>query len=212
MAVALRSPLHEDEQVLTVNWWLVRLLIGGAVLLAISLTVNLIQALRPPPLPYVFQVDSRGEPVGQVLPVRSVQAIPDAALRGRLADFVHNAFTIDKSSAEEHYLMTHVYAMLPKDSQAYQQLTDWYNRGGGAHVPELTGDKTWVEVHVTRTIKTSNPDEYQIDYQTVAHENNDQSQTVTNWRAILHVIAGRSDDPESIDLFVDNIDFAKDEK
>src|SRR5690348_10242284 len=100
MAVALRSPLHEDEQVLTVNFWLVRLLLGGAALLAISLTVNLIQALRPVPPPYVFQVDSRGEPVGRVLPVRSVQAIPDATLRGRLADFVHDAFTIDKSSAE----------------------------------------------------------------------------------------------------------------
>src|SRR5260370_901196 len=63
-----------------------------------------------------------------------------------------------------------------------------------------------VEASVSDTLKLSEKDTYQADYSTISHENNDQTHVTHKWRAILHVIVARSKDPESLGLFINEID------
>jgi type IV secretory pathway TrbF-like protein len=163
--------------------------------------------LQPPTPPFVLEVNNQGEPVGQVLPVTSVRVIPDAFLRARLGDFIHDAFTVDRDSDEEDYLYNKTQAMVT--GQAAQKLDGWYNRDGGKHHPKSIGPYSWIETSVTDTLKLAEKDTYQADWNTVTHDRNDQARTTQKWRAVLHVIVARSKDPESLGLFVDEIDLAE---
>jgi type IV secretory pathway TrbF-like protein len=205
MATALRdTPMYQDQIIAWHNqriWWVA---CGLFALLAVSIVDNIIYHLQPPPPPYVIAVNDLGHPIGQVLPVTSVQAIPDAFLRARLAEFIHNAFTVDRDSDEENYIYDNTQAMVT--GQATQKLDAWYNRDGGKHHPKIIGPYTWVEASVTDTLKLAEPDTYQVDYRTITHSNNDQVKTTEYWRAALHVIVGHSKDPESLGLFVNEMD------
>jgi type IV secretory pathway TrbF-like protein len=150
-----------------------------------------------------LEVNNQGNPVGQVLPVTSAQVIPDAFLRARLGEFIHDAFTVDRDSDEEDYLYNKTQAMVT--GQAAQKLDSWYNRDGGKHHPKSVGPYVWVEASVTDTLKLSEKDTYQADYSLVSHENN-QTVTKSNWRAVMHVIVARSKDPESLGMFIDELD------
>ena len=165
---------------------------------------NVVYHLRPAPPPYVLEVNNQGDPVGQVLPVTSVQVIPDAFLRARLADFIHDAFTVDRDADEETYLFDKTQAMVT--GQAAQKLDASYNRDRGKHHPKAIGPYTWIEASVADTLKLSEKDTYQADFSTSEHSNNDQTVTKSTWRAILHVIVARSKDPESLGLFVNELD------
>jgi type IV secretory pathway TrbF-like protein len=160
--------------------------------------------LQPAPPPFVLEVNAQGNPVGQVLPLRSAQDIPDALLRARLGEFIHDAFTVDRDSDEEDYLYNKTQAMVT--GQAAQKLDAFYNRDGGKHHPKTVGPNVWVEAPVTDTLKLSEKDTYQGDYMTVSHENNDQTRTTQKWRAVMHVIVARSKDPESLGMFIDELD------
>ncbi len=177
---------------------------GLLLVLAASVFDNVVYHLQPPSPPFVLEVNNQGNPVGQVLPVTSVQVIPDTFLRARLADFVHDAFTVDRDPDEEEYLYNKTQAMVT--GQAAQKLDGWYNRDGGKHHPKTMGPYAWVETSVTDTLKLAEKDSYQVDYKTTAHENNDQTHTVDQWRAIVHVIVGRSKDPEALGLFINELD------
>jgi type IV secretory pathway TrbF-like protein len=212
MAVALKqapetpkdSPIYTD-QVIACGYqrtWL--LAVGLIVLLAGMIADRIRLDLQPPAPPFVLEVNNQGNPVGQVLPVLSVRAIPDAFLRARLADFVHDAFTVDRDPDEEDYLYNKTQSMVT--GQSAQKLDAWYNRDGGKHHPKAIGPYTWVEASVTDTLKLAEKDSYQVDYRTIEHSNNDQTKTTQNWRAILHVIVGHSQDPEALGLFVNELD------
>ena len=91
MAVALKNlpdiepdtPAYTDRLIAWHNQrlWYVACGLGG--LLALSFAINLKHEYQPPPPPYVLEVNSQGQPVGQVLPILSVQAIPDASALAR---------------------------------------------------------------------------------------------------------------------------------
>ena len=211
MAVALKvpTPIHEDEQVITLNWWVSRGLFAAVGLLALSLIGNVIQVMRPTPMPAILEVNHQGEPVGRVYPVTSLQAIPNAIIRARLADFIHDAFTVDKAHDEALYLRNKTYAAIPKDSQAFQAMTDWYEKDDSKFDPSLKNFRAWVEAQPIATFALPAPDTYQIDFTMTVHANNDQNKIISKWRAILHVIAGHSNNPESGAMFVDNIDLER---
>jgi type IV secretory pathway TrbF-like protein len=200
----LNTPLYTDQLIAWHNqriWWMG---CGLLILLALSIGDNVFYHLQPTPPPFVLEVNNQGDPIGQVLPVTSVQVIPDAFLRARLADFIHDAFTVDRDPDEENYVFDKTRAMAT--GQAAQKLDAWYNREGGKHHPKCISAYTWVEASVTDTLKLAEKDTYQVDYRTITHENNDQTHTVEQWRATLHVIIGRSKDPEALGLFVNELD------
>jgi type IV secretory pathway TrbF-like protein len=209
MAALPNSEMYDDETIVAVNWWLVRGALAGwgtAAVLAIALAVVASQR----PAPYVFPVNSLGQPVGMVYPVISTQAIPDAILRGRLANWVHDAFTIDSSPDEEKYLMDNAAAMVT--GEAFNRLDSWYHRDKDKHFPGTVYYKEQQECHVLRTLKLPARDSYEVDYTLTNHQNNNQTLTQSNWRAVMHVTVGHSDDPESMDLFIDSLDFQQEEQ
>jgi type IV secretory pathway TrbF-like protein len=200
----MNTPMYTDQLIALHNqriWWLA---CGLLALLALSVADNIIYHLRAAPPPFVLEVNSRGDPVGQVLPVTSVQAIPDAFLRARLGGFIHDAFTVDRDSDEENYIYGKTQTMVT--GQAAQKLDAWYNRDHGSHHPKTMAPYSWVEASVTDTLKLAEENTYQVDYRTVAHSNNDQTKSTKYWRATLHVIVGHSQDPEALGLFVNELD------
>jgi type IV secretory pathway TrbF-like protein len=205
MAALLKdTPMYTDQLIAWHNqriWWVACAL---AVLLAGMIADRISLDLQPPAPPFVLEVNNQGNPVGQVLPVLSVRAIPDAFLRARLADFVHDAFTVDRDSDEENYLFDKTQATVT--GQAAQKLDAWYNRDGGKHHPKTMAPYNWVEASVTDTLKLAEQNTYQVDYSTTTHSNNDQTKTTEHWRAVLHVIVGHSPDPEALGLFVNELD------
>jgi len=212
MAIALRqapetpkdAPMYAD-QVIACGYQRTWLLAAGLIVLLAGMIADRIRLdLQPPAPPYVLEVNAQGNPVGEVLPVTSAQAIPDAFLRARLADFIHDAFTVDRDPDEENYLYDKTQAMVT--GQAAQKLDGWYNRDGGKHHPKTIGPYTWIETSVTDTLKLAEKDTYQADYVVSEHSHNDQMVTKTNWRAVLHLIVARSKDPESLGMFIDELD------
>ncbi len=205
MAAALKdTPAYTDQIIAWHNqriWWVACALI---VLLAGMIADRIRLDLQPPPPPFVLAVNDQGNPVGQVLPVTSVRVIPDAFLRARLADFIHDAFTVDRDSDEEDYLYNKTQAMVT--GQAAQKLDAFYNRDGGKHHPKSIGPYVSIEAPVSDTLMLSEKDTYQADYSTITHDNNDQSRTTQKWRATLHVIVARSKDPESLGMFINEMD------
>jgi len=199
------SPIYTDQLIAWHNqriWWLA---LGLLAALVVSTVDNITYHIRPAPPPYVLVVNDKGYPVGQVLPILSVQAIPDALLRAQLAGFIHDAFTIDRDTDEENYLFDQTRARVT--GPATRTLDAWYNRDNGKHHPKTSNHRAWADAAVTDTLKLPAKDTYQVDYKVTTHENNDQTHTVSNWRATLHVIVGRSKDPESLGWFIDQIDF-----
>lgn len=204
MAALPDSPMYDDQTTVAVNYWLIRgTIVGWACSLVLGIALAVVATRETPP--YVFPVNSLGEPVGVVYPIQSVQAIPDPILRGRLADFVHNAFTIDSSADEEKYLMDSAAAMVT--GQAFNQLDSWYHRDKDKHFPGTVYYKETQEVSVLRTLKLPAHDTYEVDYLLTNHQNNNQTLSETRWRAVMHLVVGHSDDPESTDLFIDSLDF-----
>ena len=213
MAVALKNlpdlepdtPAYTDRLIAWHNQrlWYVACGLGG--LLALSFAINLKHEYQPPAPPYVLEVNGQGQPVGQVLPILSVQAIPDAILKAQLGDFIHDAFTISHDPDEEDRLFAKTQSRVT--GAAAHTLDQWYQRDGGKHHPKAIFRYTSAEALPQDVLKLDGSDRYQIDYKVKTHENNDQTETASTWRAVLHVIVGRSVDPESPGWFVNEIDF-----
>ena len=181
MAIALKqtpetpkdAPIYTD-QVIACGYQRTWLLAAGLIVLLAGMIADRIRLdLQPPAPPFVLEVNAQGNPVGQVLPLRSVQDIPDALLRARLADFIHDAFMVDRDPDEEDYLYNKTQAMVT--GQAAQKLDAWYNRDGGNHHPKTIGPYVWIEASATDTLKLSEKDTYQADYSLIEHSNNNQT-------------------------------------
>jgi len=206
MATALTdTPIYADR---LATWHNSRLWI--AFLAAMGLTAilgiaDVVQKFRPPPPPFVLEVNSHGQPVGQVLPIVSVQTIPNAILKAQLADFIHDAFSIDQDKDEEDRLVGRTQARLT--GQAGREIDAWYQRDKGKHDPRNIWRYTWAEAMPLDTLKLDGADRYQVDYRVSTHADNNTTITIANWRATLHVIVGQSSDPESLGWFVDWLDF-----
>src|SRR5947209_3298532 len=132
MAVALKqtpempqdAPMYTD-QVIACGYQRTWLLAVGLIVLLGGMIADRIRLdLQPPPPPFVLEVNAQGNPVGQVLQLRSVQDIPNSLLRARLGEFLHDAFTVDRDPDEENYLYTKTQAMVT--GQAAEKLDAFY--------------------------------------------------------------------------------------
>jgi type IV secretory pathway TrbF-like protein len=211
MAAAVKNPpIFEDQLVAWHNqrlWWLLLITAG---LLAVALGVIAILKLRPPPLPYIIEVDSKGAPVGAVQPVLGTESVNNNVIRYAISEFVDHAFRVDRDFEEEKMLLTKAYAM--STSQASKMLTDYYHANKDANDPLMAGSKFWQEVRVLRTLRLPAPDTYEVDYQTLKYSNNDDSVATTNWRAALQIATGRPTDINPLGLYISSLDFSPEAK
>jgi type IV secretory pathway TrbF-like protein len=211
MAAAFKNtPVYEDQLVAWHNqrlWWLLLITAG---LLALALGVIAILKLRPPPPPYIIEVNSKGEPVGAVQPVLGTESVNDNVIRYAISEFIDHAFRIERDFEEEKMLLTRVYAM--STSQASKMLTDYYHANKDANDPLMAGSKFWQEVRVLRTLRLPAPDTYEVDYQTLKYSNNDDSVATTNWRATLQIATGRPTDINPLGLYISSLDFSPEAK
>jgi type IV secretory pathway TrbF-like protein len=210
MAALKNTPFYEDQLIAWHNqrlWWLLLITAG---LLAVALGVIAILKLRPPPPPYIIEVDSKGEPVGAVQPVLGTASVNDNVIRYAISEFIDHAFRVDRDFEEEKMLLTKAYAM--STSQASKMLTDYYHANKDANDPLMAGSKFWQEVRVLRTLRLPAPDTYEVDYQTLKYSNNDDNVATTNWRATLQIATGRPTDINPLGLYISSLDFSPEAK
>lgn len=206
MAAALKdSPIYTDRLTAWHNSrvWIALLIALGAV--GILAVADVVQKFQPPPPQHVLIFNQHGEPIGQILPILSVQAIPNVTLRAGLGDFIHDAFSIDQDQDEENRMVAKTQARLT--GQAARALDAWFTRDNGKQDPRVIWRYTWAAAMPLDTLKLDGSDRYQVDYKVTTHADNNTSITVAPWRATMHVIVGQSKDPESLGWFIDWIDF-----
>jgi type IV secretory pathway TrbF-like protein len=209
-ALPKNTPRYEDALISWHNqrlWWL--LCGAGAIILVLGFALC-VEIFRPRTLPWVIEVDSKGEPVGALQPVLGTQSVNDKVIRYAIGEYIDHAFRIDRDFEEEKMLLTKVYAM--STGQASKMLTDYYHAGKGANDPLMVGTKTWQEVRILRTLRLPAPDTFQVDYQTLKYSYNDDSVATTNWRATLRIVTGRPTDVNPLGVFVDSLDFSAEAK
>ena len=208
MANSLKdTPIYADRLSAWYGQRITWALYGSLALCVVLGGIDLKHAFAPPQPPYVLKVNDHGEPVGQVLPIRSVQAVPDAMLKAQLADFIHAAFSIERDGDEENrvFSMTETLAT----GQAAEAIQTWYKRDNNKHYPTLVWKDTWAEATPTDVLKLDGNDRYLVNYTVCTKTNNGQTTTCSNWRALLHLIVARSSDPESLGWYVNYIDFSE---
>lgn len=207
MAVAIKNtPVYEDQLIAWHNqrlWWL--LVAAGAIILVLGFAVCVL-IFRPRTLPWVVEVNSKGEPVGAIQPVLGTQSISDQTIRWVIGEYIDHAFRIDRDFGEEQMLLDKVYKM--STGQASRALTAWYHADKNANDPIQMGAKIWQEVNVVRTLKLPAPATYQVDYQTIRHSYNDESAVTTNWRATMQIVIGQPTEKNPLGLFVTSLDFS----
>jgi type IV secretory pathway TrbF-like protein len=210
MAAAIKnSPMFDDQLVAWHNqrlWW--ALCGAGGIILVLAFAVGVL-IFRPRVLPWVIEVNAKGEPIGAVQPVLGTQSIGDSVIRYAIGEYVDHAFRIDRDFDEEKMLLGKVYAM--STGQAAKMLTAYYH-AREANDPLMAGSKLWQEVKVVRTLQLPAQSTYEVDYQTLQYSNNDNSVVTTNWRATMQVAMGQPTDSNPLGLFVASLDFAPEAK
>lgn len=176
----------------------------GLAAITVALVTNqIVRSWQPPQPPYVLIVDGQGQPVGKVEPIMSVQAIPNALLKAELGDFIHDAFTISRDPDEENLIFDRTQSRVT--GAAFTALNNWYQRDKDKHDPRTSGHYAPAEALTQDVLKLEGNSHYQVDYKLIAHSGEDS--TTTNWRATMHVIVGRSKDPNSVGFYIDELDF-----
>ena len=208
MAMAsLNEPIYQDKLIAWHNSriWIAMLVFAGSTIALAA--ADVVQKFQPPPPQHVLVFNQHGEPVGQILPITTVQAIPNLILKAGLGDFVHDAFSVDQDQDEENRMVAKTQARLT--GQAAQAVGDWYERDGGKHDPRTTWRYTWAEAIPLDVLKLDGSDRFQVDYRVVTHADRGITVTTTTCRATMHVIVGRSTNPDSLGWFIDWIDFGE---
>ena len=211
MAAAIKNaPAYDDQLVAWHNqrlWW--ALCAAGAIILTLSFALCVL-SFRPRTIPWVIEVDAKGEPIGAVQPVLGTQSVSDNVIRYAISEYIDHAFRIDRDFDEEKILLGKVYAM--STSQASSMLTDYYHANKNANDPLMAGAGSWQEVRIVRTLKLPAQSTFQVDYQTVRYSNNDESAVTTNWRATMQIAIGQPSDINPLGIFVNSLDFAPEAK
>jgi type IV secretory pathway TrbF-like protein len=209
MAPAFKNtPAYEDQLVAWHNqrlWW--ALCAASAIILVLGFALCVF-AFRPRTIPFVIEVNSKGEPVGTVQPVLGTESVSDNVIRYAISEYIDHAFRVDRDFDEEKMLLSKAYAM--STGQASQMLTDYYHQKGND--PLTAGTKVWQEVRVLRTLKLPAPSTYEVDYQTIRYSYNDDHAVSTNWRATMQIAIGRPSDINPLGIFVNSLDFSPEAK
>jgi type IV secretory pathway TrbF-like protein len=211
MAAAIKNtPAYEDQLVAWHNqrlWW--ALCAAGVIILALGFALCVL-VFRPRTIPWVIEVDAKGEPIGAVQPVLGTQSVSDNVIRYAISEYIDHAFRIDRDFDEEKMLLSKVYAM--STSQASNMLTDYYHANKNANDPLMAGAGSWQEVRILRTLKLPAQSTFEVDYQTVRYSNNDEGAVTTNWRATMQIAIGRPSDVNPLGIFVNSLDFSPEAK
>ena len=102
MAAALKPvPKHEDELLAYQNQKLWHAMLLGWGMAAIAVVVIGFLVWRPPPPPYVFVTNSKGEPIAKLQPLLTAKAIPDELIEWELDEYVRAAFSVSPMWDEE---------------------------------------------------------------------------------------------------------------
>ena len=209
MAPAFKNtPAYEDQLVAWHNqrlWW--ALCAASAIILVLGFALCVF-AFRPRTIPFVIEVNSKGEPVGAVQPVLGTESVSDNVIRYAISEYIDHAFRVDRDFDEEKMLLSKAYAM--STGQASQMLTDYYHQRGND--PLTAGTKVWQEVRVLRTLKLPAPSTYEVDYQTIRYSYSDDHDVSTNWRATMQIAIGRPSDINPLGIFVNSLDFSPEAK
>ena len=209
MAAAIKNtPAYEDQLVAWHNQRLWQALCAsGAIILVLGFALCVF-AFRPRTIPFVIEVNSKGEPLGAVQTVLGTESVSDNVIRYAISEYIDHAFRVDRDFDEEKMLLSKAYAM--STSQASQMLTDYYHQKGND--PLTAGTKVWQEVRVLRTLKLPAPSTYEVDYQTIRYSYNDDHAVSTNWRATMQIAIGRPSDINPLGIFVNSLDFSPEAK
>ena len=202
------TPAYEDQLVAWHNqrlWW--ALCAASAIILVLGFALCVF-AFRPRTIPFVIEVNSKGEPLGAVQPVLGTESVSDNVIRYAISEYVDHAFRVDRDFDEEKMLLSKAYAM--STGQASQMLTDYYHQKGND--PLTAGTKVWQEVRALRTLKLPAPSTYEVDYQTIRYSYNDDHAVSINWRATMQIAIGRPSDINPLGLFVNSLDFSPEAK
>ena len=209
MAAAIKNtPAYEDQLVAWHNQRLWRALCAAAAIILVQAFALCVFAFRPRTIPFVIEVNSKGEPVGTVQPVLGTESVSDNVIRYAISEYIDHAFRVDRDFDEEKMLLSKAYAM--STGQASQMLTDYYHQNGND--PLTAGAKVWQEVRVLRTLKLPAPSTYEVDYQTIRYSYNGDHAVSTNWRATMQIAIGRPSDINPLGIFVNSLDFSPEAK
>jgi type IV secretory pathway TrbF-like protein len=206
------TPIFSDTLVAWHNqrlWWL--LCGAGGVITALTVALCVVM-LRPHSLPWVIEIDGKGEPVASVAPLVSDEALLDSTTRWAIGQYVQDAFRVSPQFPEEQAFLSKAYAM--STGQASEALTAYYHADKGANNPLMANGKYWQGVKVERTLKLPTKDSYQVDYTIFRYDHHDHQldPIQTNWRATMHLVHGKPIENNPLGLFCDSIDFEPEAK
>jgi len=209
MAPAFKNtPAYEDQLVAWHNqrlWWVLRA--ASAIILVLGFALCVF-AFRPRTIPFVIEVNSKGEPLGAVQPVLGTESVSDNVIRYAISEYIDHAFRVDRDFDEEKMLLSKAYAM--STGQASKMLTDYYHQKGND--PLTAGTEVWQEVRVLRALKLPAPSTYEVDYVLSRYSYNDDKAVSTNWRATMQIAIGRPSDVNPLGIFVSSLDFEPEAK
>lgn len=199
------TPAFEDELLRVMNrrLWMALFAVSSIATALVGVVAAL--CLQPKSPPYVFVVNEHGQPIGAIAPVIGTATIPDIAKRWTIGEYVENVFSVKQDLDEQKYAMHRAYFM--STGQAGKALTDYWK----AHNPMELGAHEWQSVAVTRVLSLPTPDSYQVDYVVTRHAHSDQDVTTTNWRATLRVATDKPTAANGLGLYVNYLDFGKEE-
>lgn len=212
MAALPKTPVYEDQLIAWHNqrlWWL---LCGAGVIIVALTTAFTIFALRPNKVPYVIEVNGKGEPVGMVQPFELRTAITDNTIRWAIGQYVQYAFTVTPSFGMNKLRLSQVYA--ESTTQSSDALTHYYRTNKDANNPLIINTKWWQDVKVTRTLHLPAENAYQVDYVLTKHDQNHPTAAgvVTNWRATMRVLIGEPTPNNVLGMWVTDLDFEEEAK
>jgi type IV secretory pathway TrbF-like protein len=211
-ALPKNTPIYSDTLTAWHNqrlWWL--LCGAGGVIAALAITLCVVM-LRPHSMPWVVEVDGKGEPMGSIAPLVSSEELLDSTTRWSIGQFIEDAFRVSPQFPDEQMLLAKVYAMAT--GQASDALTAFYHADGGVNNPLNANGKYWQGVRVVRTLKLPTKDSYQVDYTIFKFDRHDHQvdPVTTNWRSTMHLVHGRPTNNNALGLFIDSIDFQPEAK
>ena len=208
MAAALKPvPKHEDELLAYQNQKLWHAMLLGWGMAAIAVVVIGFLVWRPPPPPYVFVTNSKGEPIAKLQPLLTAKAIPDELIEWELDEYVRAAFSVSPMWDEEQERMTTLKAMTT--GQAAHALASWYRDGND---PLKIIASAWQDVQHIQVLKGTGANEYEASWTTTRHSLSDQSVTWSNWKATIGIIAVKPSPDNELGLAVNYLDFSQAQK
>ncbi len=209
MAAALNPvPKHEDELVAFQNQKLWFGMLAGWGVAALAVAVIGILVWRPPPPPYVFPTNSKGEPIAKLHPLLHAKTMPEQFVEWELGEYIRAAFSVSPMWDEEQERRATLKAMTT--GQAAHALAEWYRDGNDPLKVIASG---WQDVQHVQVLKGTGANEYEASWSTTRHPNGDgEPVTVTNWKATIGTIAVKPSPDNELGLGVNYLDFSQEQK